>query len=230
MALSPRLALRQSQSLVMTPQLMQSIRLLQMTHAELSHFVEEEIERNPLLEVASDPITSLPQERSEAREGDPASDSESGSDDWVHTSIDSAETMAENFDTPMDNVFSEEPGTMDLALVRPALLEREIRAHELVARRLRMLADTSPQRGTSPHEFEKAYVASSADFTRQLAAIGSESLKKAIESASRLSSVSPAATPLVDKLRRKLEVRLKGGVPNSDRPALLVMEDPSGRR
>ena len=113
MALSPRLALRQSQSLVMTPQLMQSIRLLQMTHAELSHFVEEEIERNPLLEVASDPITSLPQERSEAREGDPASDSESGSDDWVHTSIDSAETMAENFDTPMDNVFSEEPGTMD---------------------------------------------------------------------------------------------------------------------
>ena len=115
-------------------------------------------------------------------------------------------------------------------LVRPALLEREIRAHELVARRLRMLADASPPRGTSPHEFERAYVASSADFTRQLVTIGSESLKKAIESASRLSRVSPAATPLVDELRRKLEVRLKAGVPNSDRPALLVMEDPAGRR
>ena len=50
MALSAKLQLRQSQALVMTPQLMQSIRLLQFTHAELERFVDEEIERNPLLE------------------------------------------------------------------------------------------------------------------------------------------------------------------------------------
>ena len=50
MALAAKLALKQSQSLVMTPQLMQSIRLLQMTHVELQRFVEEEMERNPLLE------------------------------------------------------------------------------------------------------------------------------------------------------------------------------------
>ena len=52
MALAAKLQLRQSQSLVMTPQLMQSIRLLQLTHLELERFVDEEIERNPLLERA----------------------------------------------------------------------------------------------------------------------------------------------------------------------------------
>ena len=50
MALSPSFELRQSQSLVMTPQLMQSIKLLQMTAAELEHFIEEALEKNPLLE------------------------------------------------------------------------------------------------------------------------------------------------------------------------------------
>ena len=45
MALAAKLQLRQSQSLVMTPQLMQSIRLLQLTHLELEKFVDEEIER-----------------------------------------------------------------------------------------------------------------------------------------------------------------------------------------
>ncbi|RWG60791.1 MAG: RNA polymerase sigma-54 factor, partial [Mesorhizobium sp.] len=52
MALAAKLQLRQSQSLVMTPQLMQSIRLLQLTHVELERFIDEEIERNPLLERA----------------------------------------------------------------------------------------------------------------------------------------------------------------------------------
>ena len=40
MALSPRLEFRQAQSLTMTPQLMQSIRLLQLSHLELNDFVE----------------------------------------------------------------------------------------------------------------------------------------------------------------------------------------------
>ncbi|PKU23423.1 RNA polymerase factor sigma-54 [Telmatospirillum siberiense] len=50
MALSPRLDLRQTQSLVMTPQLQQAIKLLQLSNMELTAFVEEELERNPLLE------------------------------------------------------------------------------------------------------------------------------------------------------------------------------------
>ena len=50
MALSQRLDLRQSQSLVMTPQLQQAIKLLQLSNRELSEFVENELEKNPLLE------------------------------------------------------------------------------------------------------------------------------------------------------------------------------------
>jgi RNA polymerase sigma-54 factor len=50
MAIAPRLDLRQSQTLVMTPQLRQAIKLLQFSNIEVNSFVEEEIERNPLLE------------------------------------------------------------------------------------------------------------------------------------------------------------------------------------
>ncbi|MCG7392862.1 RNA polymerase factor sigma-54 [Microvirga sp. ACRRW] len=47
-----RLELRQGQSLTMTPQLVQSIKLLQLSHAELAAYVEAELERNPLLQEA----------------------------------------------------------------------------------------------------------------------------------------------------------------------------------
>src|SRR5438128_8186566 len=47
---SQRLELRQSQALVMTPQLQQAIKMLQLSNQELSAFVEAEIEQNPLLE------------------------------------------------------------------------------------------------------------------------------------------------------------------------------------
>jgi len=50
MVLSPKLELRQGQQLVMTPQLQQAIRLLQLSNLELCSFVEAELERNPLLE------------------------------------------------------------------------------------------------------------------------------------------------------------------------------------
>jgi RNA polymerase sigma-54 factor len=50
MALSARLDIRQGQQLVMTPQLQQAIRLLQLSNMELNAFVEQEVERNPLLE------------------------------------------------------------------------------------------------------------------------------------------------------------------------------------
>ncbi len=50
MAIGPRLDLRQSQSLVMTPQLRQAIKLLQYSNLEVIAFVDQELERNPLLE------------------------------------------------------------------------------------------------------------------------------------------------------------------------------------
>jgi RNA polymerase sigma-54 factor len=54
MNLSQRLDIRQTQSLVMTPQLQQAIKLLQMSSQELSAFIAQEIEKNPLLERAED--------------------------------------------------------------------------------------------------------------------------------------------------------------------------------
>jgi RNA polymerase sigma-54 factor len=53
MAMTPRLDQRQSQSqtLVMTPQLQQAIKLLQLSNLELAEYIEQELEKNPMLEV-----------------------------------------------------------------------------------------------------------------------------------------------------------------------------------
>jgi RNA polymerase sigma-54 factor len=54
MALTQRLQIRQSQALVMTPQLMQAIKLLQLSNLDLVAYVEAELERNPLLDRGPD--------------------------------------------------------------------------------------------------------------------------------------------------------------------------------
>jgi RNA polymerase sigma-54 factor len=54
MALTQRLEIRQSQALVMTPQLMQAIKLLQLSNLDLAAYVEGELEKNPLLERGSE--------------------------------------------------------------------------------------------------------------------------------------------------------------------------------
>jgi RNA polymerase sigma-54 factor len=50
LALSARLEMRQGQGLVITPQLQQAIKLLQLSNLELDAFVDAELERNPLLQ------------------------------------------------------------------------------------------------------------------------------------------------------------------------------------
>ncbi|UUL82964.1 RNA polymerase factor sigma-54 [Sphingomonas qomolangmaensis] len=67
MNLAPRLDIRQSQSLVMTPQLQQAIKLLALSNLEVEGFIAEELERNPLLESAGgedgdggEPIVAVP--------------------------------------------------------------------------------------------------------------------------------------------------------------------------
>jgi RNA polymerase sigma-54 factor len=71
-ALAHRLQLRQGQSLVMTPQLQQAIKLLQLSNVELQEYVETEIERNPLLTRAEGEGPALdngtPEKTSERRE------------------------------------------------------------------------------------------------------------------------------------------------------------------
>src|SRR3954466_2921320 len=54
MALGPSLSIRQSQQLVLTPQLTQAIKLLQLSNLELDAFIAEEMSKNPLLESRSD--------------------------------------------------------------------------------------------------------------------------------------------------------------------------------
>ncbi|HSZ98689.1 MAG TPA: RNA polymerase factor sigma-54 [Bradyrhizobium sp.] len=126
MALTQRLEFRQSQSLVMTPQLMQAIKLLQLSNLDLSAFVEEELERNPLLERESDgpeaPVAGEPAaghaEGSESGLGEEFSGDSQGSgadgfepaqEEWMNRDLGSRAEIEQTLDTPLDNVFSEEP-------------------------------------------------------------------------------------------------------------------------
>lgn len=89
--ISQRLDLRQSQNLVMTPQLQQAIKLLQLSNQELAEFVEEELANNPLLEKketeADAPSTDLPAEETKS---DDANDFD---DNW--TDNDSADGQSD---------------------------------------------------------------------------------------------------------------------------------------
>lgn len=67
MVIAPRLDLRQSQTLVMTPQLQQAIKLLQLSNLDLSAYVDQELERNPLLERATPDEVPVVVERTEDR-------------------------------------------------------------------------------------------------------------------------------------------------------------------
>ena len=76
MSLGPRLTQTQHQSLVMTPQLQQAIKLLQLSSLDLAEFVESEIERNPLLE-HEESVEGVDRPVDESA----ASDNDSGMDD-----------------------------------------------------------------------------------------------------------------------------------------------------
>ncbi|MFA5951632.1 MAG: RNA polymerase factor sigma-54 [Hyphomicrobium sp.] len=112
MTLSAKLELRQGQQLVMTPQLQQAIRLLQLSNLEINQFVEGELERNPLLEIDETPEAPLKIERDpETGQGDEAQASgdqatgnqSSGDEDW----LDLAKPVADaaGLDTDYMNTF-----------------------------------------------------------------------------------------------------------------------------
>ncbi len=73
MALAPRLELRQSQQLVMTPQLQQAIKLLQLSNLELAEYVDDQLEQNPFLERDEAPADAPAERRGEAQSEAPAS-------------------------------------------------------------------------------------------------------------------------------------------------------------
>jgi len=108
MALAPRLELRQGQALVMTPQLQQAIKLLQLSNLELAEFVEQELERNPLLEAttAEPDVVERTADMREIESGfEPAPVSETAltlSDDGPLPARDG------DLDTDYDNVYADE--------------------------------------------------------------------------------------------------------------------------
>src|SRR5580704_12553607 len=132
MALTQRLEFRQSQSLVMTPQLMQAIKLLQLSNLDLSAFVEEELERNPLLDRASDGPEPTVAGEATPEQGDFSGDDDAGSfngeefsasssdggsgegfepaqEEWMSRDLGTRTEIEQTLDTGLDNVGSEEP-------------------------------------------------------------------------------------------------------------------------
>jgi len=108
MALTQRLQLRQSQALVMTPQLMQAIKLLQLSNLDLATYVEGELERNPLLERDSE--TEAPGEP-EPPQPESAADGDAQAGDWLGEDLQTSRTeMEAQLGTGLDNVFPEDSG------------------------------------------------------------------------------------------------------------------------
>src|SRR5712671_2023927 len=103
MALSQRLEFRQSQALVMTPQLMQAIKLLQLSNLDLVAYVEGELERNPLLERTSEGPSDATQPGDATPTGLAEANGEAQAD-WKSDPNGSA-AIEDSFDTPIENVF-----------------------------------------------------------------------------------------------------------------------------
>jgi RNA polymerase sigma-54 factor len=108
MALSQRLEVRQSQALVMTPQLMQAIKLLQLSSLDLVTYVEGELERNPLLE-RSQEGASEPQNGSGGPEIVSEPQPEASPSDWLGQELETSRTaIEERLDTNLENVFPDD--------------------------------------------------------------------------------------------------------------------------
>ncbi len=109
MALSQKLELRQTQSLVMTPQLMQAIKLLQLSNIDLTAYVEAELERNPLLDRA-ETDESDGRGSGETNPEPAAANGEQGSE-WLQSELEpDAGVIADKLDTDLGNVFPDDPG------------------------------------------------------------------------------------------------------------------------
>jgi RNA polymerase sigma-54 factor len=108
MALSQRLEMRQSQALVMTPQLMQAIKLLQLSNLDLVAYVEGELEKNPLLERAGDGEAFAAPEP-QAAQAETAVNGDSRSGDWIGEELEVSRSAIENrLGTELENVFPED--------------------------------------------------------------------------------------------------------------------------
>jgi RNA polymerase sigma-54 factor len=119
MALSQRLEFRQSQALVMTPQLMQAIKLLQLSSLDLAAYVEGELERNPLLERAETDDTPAQgaEPESAAAERD---ETTAPTADWMGDDLETNRaSMEQGLGTELENVFPDDGGAKTAVVETP---------------------------------------------------------------------------------------------------------------
>jgi len=83
---APKLEFRQSQQLVMTPQLQQAIKLLQLSNLELTEYVEEQLEENPFLERGEN-ADEAPAERRGEKEAEAAQEKAPGDVDLTDARV-----------------------------------------------------------------------------------------------------------------------------------------------
>jgi RNA polymerase sigma-54 factor len=107
MALAQKLLIRQTQALVMTPQLMQAIKLLQLSHLDLAAYVDGELERNPLLERPADQ-DSVHDDGQTNGETPSAAEEEPASADWMDDRLESRQSIEARLDTDLNNVFPDD--------------------------------------------------------------------------------------------------------------------------
>jgi RNA polymerase sigma-54 factor len=111
MALSQKLLIRQSQALVMTPQLMQAIKLLQLSHLDLASYVDGELERNPLLERPAEDEPARPDtEPAGETTAEPVDVAdETDKSDWMEDRLTASRQSAEDgLDADLNHPFSED--------------------------------------------------------------------------------------------------------------------------
>ena len=130
MAITTKLELRQTHNLVMTPQLQQAIKLLQLSNLELISFVEAELERNPLLEradaddpaepangpVPSDQMRDEQTEFTNASEAARDGETEPGEGDGEWVDLETGGSRNEELDAEPQDVFPDADGASPGAL------------------------------------------------------------------------------------------------------------------
>jgi RNA polymerase sigma-54 factor len=106
MALTQRLQIRQSQALVMTPQLMQAIKLLQLSNLDLVTYVEAELERNPLLDRGAEEERGPGETDAVEGQAGPSADGETWNGEPAETPQNPAEDA---LDARREDIFPDDP-------------------------------------------------------------------------------------------------------------------------
>jgi RNA polymerase sigma-54 factor len=117
MALTQRLQIRQSQALVMTPQLMQAIKLLQLSNLDLVAYVEAELERNPLLDRGAEDERAPAENGPEQTQDNPPADGETWNGGETEPS---RNTIEDALDARTEDVFPDAEITRPRAAEGPA--------------------------------------------------------------------------------------------------------------